>query len=326
MANMSKLSVPLLRTLAAFALVSAMTSASENIDPKWKERYAEVNGVRLHYVAAGKGPLIIFLHGFPEFWYEWKNQLAEFGKDHLAIAPDMRGYNLSGKPAGTEPYEMKNLVEDVRALAKHLGTKKFVLVGHDWGGAVAWSFAISHPDLLEKLVIINAPHPGVFGRLLRDDPAQQKASQYMLMFRSDRAEETLSANRYAALVNAVLGDGLKNGVFTEKDREAYIQAWSQPGALTGGLNYYRAARIGPPVPGADVPASNSPTAAAPLAVKVPTLVIWGEKDTALLTGNLVGLDQFVPQLTIKRIPEGSHWVIHERPAEVNGYIRDFLRK
>ena len=201
---------------------------------------------------------------------------------------------------------MKHLVEDVRALAEHLGHKKFVLVGHDWGGAVAWAFAISHPDRLEKLIIVNAPHPAVFAHsLLRDDPAQQKASQYMLMFRSDRAEETLSANHYATLVNIVLGAGLKSGAFTEQDRDAYIQAWSQPGALTGGLNYYRAARIGPPVPGADVTGGNSATAAAQLVVKVPTLVIWGEKDTALLPSNLEGLDQVVPQLTVKRIPEGS---------------------
>jgi pimeloyl-ACP methyl ester carboxylesterase len=323
---MSKLTVRLLRGLATFAVVSATTSAAGDRDPKFRDRYVEVNGVRLHYVTAGKGPLIVFLHGFPEFWYEWKNQLAEFGKDHLAVAPDMRGYNLSGKPQGIEPYEMKHLVEDVRALAEHLGHKRFVLVGHDWGGAVAWAFAISHPDRLEKLIIVNAPHPAVFARLLRDDPAQQKASQYMLMFRSDKAEETLSANHYATLVNIVLGAGLKSGAFTEQDREAYIQAWSQPGALTGGLNYYRAARIGPPAPGADVTAGNSATAAAQLAVKVPALVIWGEKDTALLPANLEGLDQVVPQLTVKRIPEGSHWVIHERPAEVNGYIRDFLRK
>src|SRR5437588_12036218 len=114
--------------------------------PMLKDHYAEVNGVRLHYVTAGKGPLIIFLHGFPEFWYEWKNQLAEFGKDHLAVAPDMRGYNLSAKPTGGDQYEAKQLIEDVRALAEHLGHhKKFVLVGHDWGGAVAWSFAIAHP-------------------------------------------------------------------------------------------------------------------------------------------------------------------------------------
>ncbi|MGI8744335.1 MAG: alpha/beta fold hydrolase [Bryobacteraceae bacterium] len=319
--------------LLAGGLVAAMAAnKKEKVKkPMFKDQYAEVNGVRLHYVTAGKGPLIMFLHGFPEFWYEWKDQLAEFGKDHLAVAPDMRGYNLSEKPTEVDQYQVKYLVEDVRALADHLGRKKFVLIAHDWGGAVAWAFAIAHPEYLEKLVIINAPHPGVFARELTQNPAQQKASQYMLMFRGDKAEQNLSANNYAGLVNAVLGEGLKTGVFTEDDKQAYIKAWSQPGALTGGLNYYRAARVGPPPPkteGESAPVGESATNFAPdptkLTVKVPTLVIWGEKDTALLTGNLEGLDEFVPQLTIKRIPEGTHWVIHEKPAEVNGYIRDFI--
>src|ERR1051326_1981781 len=295
--------------------------------PMLKDHYTEVNGVRLHYVTAGKGPLIIFLHGFPEFWYEWKNQLAEFGKDHLAVAPDMRGYNLSAKPSDVDQYQMKYLVEDIRALADHLKHKKFVLVGHDWGGAVAWSFAIAHPEYVEKLGIVNAPHPGVFMRLLRENPDQQKASQYMLMFRSDKAEETLAANNYGVLTGIVLGPGLKSGVFTEDDKKAYVDAWSQPGALTGGLNYYRAARVGPPAPGAsDGGSGNFAVDPAQLTVKVPTLVIWGEKDTALLPVNLEGMDQFVPDLRIKRIPDGSHWVIHEKPAEVNGYIRDFIAK
>jgi pimeloyl-ACP methyl ester carboxylesterase len=288
-----------------------------------KDQYAQVNGVRLHYVESGSGPLIIFLHGFPEFWYEWKDQLAEFGKDHHAVAPDMRGYNLSDKPANLDAYEMKNLVEDVRALADHLGYKKFVLVAHDWGGGVAWSFALAHPEYLDKLIIVNCPHPAILARELVNNPAQQKASQYMLMFRSPQAEQILSANNYAGLVEGVLGDGLKSGVFTEADKDAYITAWSQPGALTGGLNYYRAAKLGPPEGAAPVA---SLTADAPSQiVKVPTLVIWGEKDTALLTGNLAGLDQFVPNLTIKRIPDGSHWVIHEKPALVNRYIRDFIQ-
>ena len=288
--------------------------------------YVTVNGVRLHYVAAGQGPLILFLHGFPEFWYEWKNQLTEFGKDRLAVAPDMRGYNLSDKPAEVDRYRMSYLVEDIRALADHFAHgQKFVLAGHDWGGAVAWAYGIAHPETLDRLVIVNAPHPGVFARLLASDPAQQKASQYMLTFRGEQAESILSGNNYAALVNVVLGEGLKTGIFSEDDKQAYIQAWSQPGALTGGLNYYRANRVGPP---SDAQASSTGNFAVDpekLTVKVPTLVVWGEKDTALLTGNLNGLDQFVPQLTVKRIPEGTHWVIHEKPAEVNGYIREFIQ-
>jgi len=294
-----------------------------------KDHYVQVNGVKLHVVTAGKGPLILFLHGFPEFWYEWKDQLSEFGKDHLAVAPDMRGYNLSDKPEALDQYKINILVEDVRALADHYShQKKFVLVAHDWGGAVAWAFAIQHPEMLDKLVIVNAPHPGVFGRLLATDPAQQKASQYMLMFRSPQAEQTLTADNYSFLVNGVLGVGVRNGVFTEEDKQAYIKAWSQPGALTGGLNYYRANAVGPPVPGQPA-ASPRDASAAPnldaLLVKVPTLVIWGEKDTALLTQNLDGLDKFVPQLTVKRVPDGSHWVIHEKRDEVNAAIRDFIK-
>ena len=293
--------------------------------------YAEVNGIRLHYVAAGEGPLFLFLHGFPEFWYGWKEQLAEFGKDHLAVAPDMRGYNLSSKPGAVEQYGMSHLVEDVRALAAHLGHKKFVLAGHDWGGVVAWAFALVHPECVEKLVIVNAPHPAVFLRELRGNPAQQQASQYMLLFRTPQAEAVLSANNYAALVSVVLGEGLKTGAFTEEDKQAYLSAWSQPGALTGGLNYYRASGIGPPAPGQATDAKVDQALVSfgldpsRSMVKVPTLVIWGEKDTALLTSNLEGLEKFVPQLTVKRIPEGTHWVIHEKPAEVSGYIREFLK-
>lgn len=316
--------------MAAVSLASALAKTKEN-KPVLKDEFVQVSGLRMHCVTAGKGPLILFLHGFPEFWYEWKNQLAEFSKDHLVVAPDMRGYNLSDKPDSEEQYRMGYLVDDVLNVADHYSHgKKFVLVAHDWGGAVAWAFAIAHPERLSKLVIVNAPHPGVFGRLLASDPKQQQASQYMLMFRSPQAEQTLSANNYTPLVTAVLGAGLKDGVFTEDDKQAYIKAWSQPGALTGGLNYYRANRVGPPAAGQASEGTETSSGSfgvdpSKLTVKVPTLVIWGEKDTALLTGNLDGLDQFVPQLTIKRIPEGTHWVIHEKPAEVNGYIREFIR-
>ena len=315
--------------VTALSLSSALAKTKEK--PVLKEQYVQVSGLRMHCVTAGKGPLILFLHGFPEFWYEWKNQLAEFSKDHLVVAPDMRGYNLSDKPDSEEQYRMSYLVDDVLNLADHYTHgKKFVLVAHDWGGAVAWAFAIAHPERLDKLVIVNAPHPGVFGRLLASDQKQQQASQYMLMFRSAQAEQMLSANNYTPLVNAVLGAGLKDGVFTEDDKQQYIKAWSQPGALTGGLNYYRANRVGPPASGQASDGTETSTGSfgvdsSKLSVKVPTLVIWGEKDTALLTGNLDGLDQFVPQLTIKRIPEGTHWVIHEKSAEVNGYIREFIR-
>ncbi len=289
-----------------------------------RHEYAEVNGIRLHYVTAGKGKLVMFVHGFPEFWYGWKRQLEEFGRDYQAVALDMRGYNLSSKPAGLESYEIRILVEDLRALREHLGHKKIFLVGHDWGGAIAWACALAHPEDVEKLVVINAPHPAVFERELRQNPAQQKASQYMLMFRSPEAEQFLSASNYAALVEAVLAHGLRQGYLNEEDRKAYLEAWSQPGALTGGLNYYRAARIGPLL-GESGPAPVKYLRDFPsLTVEMPTLVVWGEKDPYLLTGNLEGLEEFVPRLTLKRIPDGSHWVVHEKPALVNALIREFI--
>lgn len=295
----------------------------------FREVYVTANGFRLHCMAAGDGPLMLFLHGFPEFWYEWKEQLKEFGKDHLAVAPDLPGYNLSDKPSGLGAYHGNALVEDIRGLADHFRNgQKFILVGHDWGGALAWALAIAHPELVQKLVIVNAPHPAIFARLLASNADQQSASQYMLMFRSPGAEAMLSANNYALLVGAVLGELLKTGALHEADKDAYLKAWAQPGALTGGLNYYRANHLGPPVPSemvGAIDASNKVAAhSAQMMVKVPTLVIWGEKDTALTTHNLEGLHEFVPDLTVKRIPQGSHWVIHEKPAEVNGYIREFI--
>src|SRR5712692_2606407 len=288
-----------------------------------EHEYAEVNGVRLHYATSGKGKLILFLHGFPEFWYAWKNQLSDFGRDYQAVAPDLRGYNLSSKPAGVEPYAIPHLVGDVRALAAYLGASRFTLVGHDWGGVVAWATSFCHPELVEKLVIINAPHPAIFERELRANPAQQQASQYMLVFRSPQAEEILSSNHCGALVEAVLAQGLRSGYFTEDDRSAYLEAWSQPGALTGGLNYYRAARTGPPAGSTELGAQLLGDLPSPI-VKVPTLVIWGERDIYLLTGNLDGLDRFVPNLRVLLIPDGSHWVVHEKPALVNAAIREFL--
>jgi pimeloyl-ACP methyl ester carboxylesterase len=282
--------------------------------PQWKDQYAEVNGIKLHYVEQGRGPLILFLHGFPEFWYEWKNLLPEFAKDYHAVAPDMRGYNLSDKPEKVDAYAISTIVEDVRALAAKLGAKKFVLVGHDWGGVIAWAFAAAHPEMLDKLIIVNAPHPTVFGRELANNPNQQKASSYFNLFNSPAAEATLSANGFQALV------GLFKDWANDDDRKAYLESWNR--GITGGLNYYRASQLRSPVGGAL--AEISPALGKPMMISTPTLVIWGEKDTALLTGNLEGMDKYVKQLRVVRIPDGGHWVIHEKPDVVIEAMRKFL--
>ena len=294
--------------------------------PDFKSQYAEVNGIRLHYVSSGQGKLIMFVHGFPEFWFEWQKQLIEFGRDYQAVAPDMRGYNLSDKPSDIEKYHVKDLIEDLRALAEHLGHEKIIMVGHDWGGAVAWSVAIRHPELLEKLIIINSPHPAVFARELLNNPDQQKASQYMLMLRSAEAERVLSENNFARLTDVLVQFGSK-WEMSEEHRIKYIEAWSQPGALTGSLNYYRASPLYPPTSNNDEEQISSilNLPKEMLAVKVPTLVIWGEQDRALLTGNLDGLEEYIEDLKVKRIPDGTHWVMHEQPELVNALIRDFIK-
>ncbi len=293
--------------------------------PQFKSEFVNVNNIKLHYVKAGpeEGDLIIFLHGFPQFWYMWRDQLLDFSKDYLAVAPDMRGYNLSSKPKEIEQYQTHYMVEDLRALVEdHFGRKSFILVGHDWGGVVAYPFANRHPNLVEKLIIINAPHPNVFAKLLAKNKDQQKSSQYVLIFRSNRAEETLSANNYSNLLNIIK---TKNMVFTDDDATMYINAWSQPEALTGGLNYYRAASMAPPAQGEKInQLMSEETFVKETIINVPTLVIWAEKDTALTVHNLEGLDDYIPNLTIKRISNGSHWVINEQPDKINALIRDFI--
>ncbi|MHA2007243.1 MAG: alpha/beta fold hydrolase [Promethearchaeota archaeon] len=293
--------------------------------PQFKNEFAEVNNVKLHYIKAGpdNGDLMIFLHGFPQFWYMWRDQLLEFSKDYLTVAPDMRGYNTSSKPEGIEQYQPQHMVEDLRALVEeHFNRKKCILVGHDWGGVIAYPFANTHPDLVEKLIIINAPHPNIFARLISKNKDQQSSSQYVLFFRTNKAEDALSANNYANLLGVITTPEME---FTEDDKQMYINAWSQPGALTGGLNYYRAGGLRPPSQGEKIDElSNEQIELNPVMIKMPTLVIWGEKDNALTTHNLVGLDEFVPDLTIKRIPDGSHWVINEEPSKVNRLIREFI--
>lgn len=297
-----------------------------------EHKFATVNGVRLHYVTAGSGPLILFVHGFPEFWYAWHNQLSEFSRDHQSVALDMRGFNLSDKPAEVKDYRAKYLVEDLRQLILALGHTRCVLVAHDWGGAAAWNLAAEHPEMVSKLVIINSPHPITFARALREDAGQIAASQYMLLLRNAKAERVLSQDNFQRLAGMFSenSDG-SNGtaqILTAEEQALYREAWAQPGALTGGLNYYRASPLYPPSPEQD----GDPGAAAlsldpaMFTVRVPTLIVWGERDKALLPVLLEGIEEVVTDLRIRRIPEGSHWVVHEYPEVVNRAIREFLQE
>jgi pimeloyl-ACP methyl ester carboxylesterase len=326
--------------LTALAL-SATTALAETPSPgvtgPLKEDYVAANGLKMHYVHAGTGPMILFLHGYPSFWYQWKDQLAEFGKDHFAVAPDLRGYNLTTIPKETDQYKMKLLVQDIHDFAEKVAPKgqKFVLVGHDWGGLLAWTFAMYHPEMLEKLVIINAPHPMIFEREMRENPIQRWGSNYTFAFNNFdgfKWDEMLSKNDFASLTQGILGEQIKSGRYTDADVAAWKTAWRVPGALNAGLDYYRANHLNPPFnethPADKVATSWSAKevtegAASPI-IHVPTLVIWGLTDTALQQGNLSGMEKLVPDVRFKLYPHDGHWVSISKPAEVNQDIRAFI--
>jgi len=282
-----------------------------------EHRRLAANGLNFHLAEAGRGKpqLVVLLHGFPEFWYGWRKQLTALGDEFHAVAPDTRGIGLSDRPAGVEDYRLEHLVADLRGLVHALGHERCVLVGHDWGGFIAWSAAIRHPELIEKLVVVNCAHPAVFDRLMREDAAQRKASEYMLAFRSARGEELLSRDDFAGFRRNILEPGLAAGHLTQADAEAYLEAWRRPGSLTAGLNYYRANKTGPDLAGRMIEADAT--------VRVPTLVLWGERDPYFAPRNLDLLPEYVPDLTLRRWPDRDHWIVHQVPDEISAAIRDF---
>jgi epoxide hydrolase 4 len=286
--------------------------------------YAATNELKLHYAASGPedGHLLLFLHGYPEFWYAWRHQLADLGDAYHCVAPDLPGYNLSSKPVEVARYRTKRLIQDVAAFAAQFSRKrKFTLVAHDWGGALAWAFAIKHPELLERLIIINAVHPGAFQREMARNPAQGAASQYIHEIRAEGSEARYAANDYALLWRS-LEKTAEAGHLTPADRAAFVQAWSQPGALTGMFNWYRAMRMDPPKPGGQAQAELYDDES--LMVRVPARVMWGMQDTALLPGCVEDLERWVPNLDVRHVPDGSHWIVYEKPQLVSETIRNWL--
>ena len=279
------------------------------------------HGITLNCRVAGPegAPVLMFLHGFPEAAFIWDDLLRHFGDRYRCVAPNLRGYGPSSAPEGVEAYRAKHLVADVQALVQAFGGRLAALVAHDWGGAVAWSFAIAHPQLLERLVIVNSPHAGTFLRELLANPAQQAASAYMLDLCAPDAEATLSANGYAAMFQKFDRMGASDatqpggGWLTEPVKAQLRAIWDA--GLTGALNYYRASPLRPPT-GPDAPVHKVAFPPEAVTVRVPVHVVWGERDQALLPALLDGLETWVPQLTVSRIPEGTHWVIHEQPQRI----------
>jgi epoxide hydrolase 4 len=287
----------------------------------------KVNGIDLHVRSMGnpRAPLMLFLHGFPEYSGAWDEVLPRFADDFHTVAPDQRGYARSSKPEGVEAYGVKHLVRDVLGLAEHHSPERpFVLVAHDWGASVAYATAMAAPARISKLVIINGVHPGPFQQALLEDDAQRQASSYMHYLRDPRAEERLSANRFEKLMGMLTRFG-PQAWLTPARREAYLEAWSQVGALTGMLNWYRASPLVVPKPGEAVDAATAiKLDPARFRVRMPHLVVWGMDDRALLPVARATLPAYCDDLTVHEIAGADHWVVHQRTDEVVGHVRRFL--
>lgn len=293
------------------------------------------NGITLSCRAAGEPgrPVLVFLHGFPEGAFVWDALLEHFSRDenggYRCVAPNLRGFEKSSAPGDVSAYRPKFLVQDIAALVaiETGGTQPLAcLVAHDWGGAVAWNFANQHPHLTRRLAIINSPHPGTFLRELKTNSAQQQASAYMNFLIREDAEQLLTDNDFARLwkfLTYKFSNGRATPWLTESVKDQYRAVWSQ--GLRGGCNYYRASPLRPP-------RAEDPAAAAVelpksmLMVTMPTLVVWGMDDAALPPVLIEGLDEYVPDLTLHKIPDATHWIIHEQPALVTRLLQDFLAK
>ncbi len=275
--------------------------------------------VNLHYMARGEGRLILLLHGFPQYWYAWRHQLADLGNEYRAVALDLRGYNDSDKPAGRHAYRMHLLVEDVANTIRHLAGPqgRAVLVGHDWGGVIAWAFALRHPELLDKLVICNAPHPARMRDELRRR-SQLSKSWYMFFFQLPVLPEVaMTAGRCAAVGRAVRDSLVDKTSVTDEEIDHYRAAFGRPGVATAAINYYRNLITRRALRGSRRPSNHQ-------RITAPTLLIWGEQDRALGVQLATRNEEFVEHLTVLRLPNAGHFVQEERPREVNEAIRTFL--
>lgn len=257
-------------------------------------------------------PLLVFLHGFPEAAFAWDELLAHFGEHYRCVAPNLRGYPGSHSPPDVKDYRAQLIGADVLALIQTLGAPAAALIAHDWGGAIAWGLAAMAPQMMERLVILNAPHPALFMKALRHDPAQQAASEYINLLRRPGIEAQLQANDFAKMWSFFERTGGTTWL-TDELRDQYRQAWSA--GLSGPLNYYRASPLHPPTAPTDA-VMHLTLPQAMLHVNIPTTVIWGEADMALPPSLLDGLEAYVPHLHVTRVPQATHWIVHEEPAAV----------
>ena len=289
---------------ALITLLACEGPRAEDFLSRVKHGHADSGGVKIHYATLGEGPLVVMIHGFPDYWYTWRHQMAALSDTYQVVAIDMRGYNRSDKPAGVENYKMSLLVSDVRAVIRHFKKEKAVIVGHDWGGAVAWNFAMTQPEACDKLVILNLPHPWGLGRELANNPDQQRNSQYARNFQKPGAHKKLSARGLAGWV--------KDKAAKEKYREAFGRS-----DFEAMLNYYKANYPREPY---KAPEGTPPR------VKAPVLMFHGLKDWALLPGALNDTWEWLDKdLTLVTVPGSGHFVQQDAAETVSRTMRSWLK-
>jgi pimeloyl-ACP methyl ester carboxylesterase len=287
--------------MAVLLLRASAAPAGHDVWDRVKDGYADNGGVRIHYASLGHGPAVVMIHGFPEFWYTWRDEMAGLSRHYRTVAMDLRGYNLSDRPAGVASYDMRLLVEDVAAVVRDVGESKAIIVGHDWGGVIAWMFAILHPEMTDRLVILNTPHPRALIRELRTNPEQQRNSQYARNSQQDGAAAGLSARALAGWVP------------DPKARERFVDAFERSD-FEAMLNYYKANY--PREPYADVPLAK---------VQAPVLIVYGLKDPFLLPAGLNGTWEYLEQdLTLVTVPNASHFIQEQDAALVTKAMKTWL--
>ncbi|GJM42994.1 MAG: epoxide hydrolase [Ardenticatenaceae bacterium] len=277
--------------------------------------FIDVDGIILHTLIAGPqdGPLALLLHGFPEHWVSWRKQIpALVQAGYRVVVPDQRGYNRSSKPWGIRPYRLDALTKDVANLIEKVSRETAVIIAHDWGAGVGWQFAADYPQMTDKLIIMNGPHPKAFARELNKGWDQRLKSWYMFFFQLPLLPELFfTLNPYQTARQSFQKMTAQPGAFSDDDVEMMAVAMSQPGAMTSMINWYRALRY---------PPSNSPNL-----ITAPTLLIWGEQDFALSHALTEDLERWVPNIQRHYIPQSNHWVQNEAPEEVNGAMLSFLQ-
>ncbi|MEZ5027106.1 MAG: alpha/beta hydrolase [Chitinophagales bacterium] len=282
-----------------------------------KHEYVEVNGIKLHVAKQGNGKkLVILLHGWPEFWYSWRYQIPVLAEKFTVFAPDMRGFNLSDKPLGIANYKADIVASDIAELIKKSGFEKAYIVGHDWGGAISWVFATMYPELTEKLVVCNCPHPKIMLKSFKTNPSQIIKSWYIFLHQIPLLPEIIYQFSLEKIFKKTFRGWMYNKEnFTDEDLKAFVKAYKQEGALTGSINYYRAMMQTKP----NLQIFNNK-------IKAPTLLIWGEGDRALGKELTYGTEKYVDApYEVKYIERCSHWTQNDCPEEVNKFLLDFLK-